>query len=187
MADLARIRVTLATGVGGVGLATYYCDPADLGGRTALGTFYTGWGAGMPPVFTWSIPQSGDLIDDATGTLTGSWSSGTVISGTASGSSAYSGGTGAYIRWDTADIVDGRRVKGRTFMVPMSSATYDGNGNFVDATLASLQTITNTLVTNTSFVIWHRPTTPGGSDGSRHTVTSGTAPDKVTSLKSRRT
>lgn len=186
MADVARIRVVLSTGVGGAGVATYYCDPADLGGRTALGTFYTAWGAGMPPVFTWNIPASGDTIESTTGTLTGGWTSGSTITGTATGSSAYAGGTGTYIRWDTGAVVGGRRLRGRTFMVPMSAATYDGNGNIVDATLASLQTATNTLVTNSSFVIWHRPSTPGGSDGSTHLVTSGTCIDKVTSLRTRR-
>lgn len=176
----------MTSGVGGTGVTTFYCAEADLGGLTGLATFLTGWAAGMPTVVNWQIPSTGDLINDANGQITGSWSSGSGASVTGTGSTSYAGGTGAMVRWNTGEIIDGRRLIGRTFFVPMSSATYDSGGDMVDATRTSLQTVTNTFVAATSFLIWSRPTSVAAADGESHLVTSGEVLAKVVSLRSRR-
>jgi hypothetical protein len=49
------------------------------------------------------------------------------------------------------------------------------------------QTAATNLAATGSLVVWHRPTTKGGSDGSSAVVISGIARDQATSLKSRRT
>lgn len=187
MATIARVRCPMTGGVGGLGVTTFYCLEADLSASlTALATFLTAWGAGMPPVVNWQIPASGDTINDADGRLAGTWSSGSGASVTATGSTAYAAGTGAMVRWNTGAIIDGRRVLGRTFFVPMSSATYDSGGDMVDATRTSLQTATNTFTANSAFVIWSRPTSIVAADGQSRVVTTGDVLAKVVSLKSRR-
>jgi hypothetical protein len=74
------------------------------------------------------------------------------------------------VQWSTTAIVGGRRLKGRTFLAPLWNSGYDGSGTILLATQTTLQTASNALAAAGTLVVWHRPTTPGGSDGVSHAV-----------------
>jgi hypothetical protein len=149
--------------------------------------FFNTFKSGMPGSLTWTIDGAGDVINDATGDLTGAWTDAGAGSVTSTGSGAYAAGTGLFVNWATGTIVNGRRLNGRTFVCPILGSGYDSTGTLGAATLAVFQTAATNLAATGSLVIWHRPTTPGGSDGSSSVVISGIARDQATSLKSRRT
>ena len=153
---------------------------------TNLGTFFNAIKGAFPAGLQWSIPSSGDTIDVATGQLTGGWTGGTAAVVSAGPNTPYAAGVGAFVRWGTPLVVGGRRVKGRTFLCPLVSSLYDAAGTIENANLGTLQTAAGTLAAAGKLVVWHRPSTLAPTGGIASTVTSGTVPDKVTWLKTRR-
>jgi len=91
------------------------------------------------------------------------------------------------VNWRTNDYRFGRRIRGRTFMVPLNSNAYEGDGTLSTAARGDLQTFADTMVSGTGgaeFGVWSRPR--NGAGGVFATVTSGTVPDMAAVLRSRR-
>lgn len=143
----------------------------------------------VPASVTLSISSSVEIIESSNGQLQ-RFMQGTppaAIVGTGTG--AYSAASGAVVNWYTDGVRNGRRIRGRSFLVPLAGSALDTNGTIADTQLAALRTASNGLITATGagdFGIWARPTTPGGTDGQWNAVTSMTVPDKVAVLRSRR-
>lgn len=175
-------------GVEGPGLSTFYAEAdGTLAIQVAAAALFNAVRALIPTGTTIDIPQGGDLIDEATGQLTGTWggTGRTQISG--SGSGTFPGGVGARIVWQTAAIRAGRRVRGSTFIVPLVSSAYGTVGDMNDATMTALQTGATNFMTQvpTQARVWSRPRP--GLPGAAVQITSGLVPDKVSWLRSRRT
>jgi hypothetical protein len=180
-----KIPVSWTTGIGGVGVSIFYSiDSVDV--TAELGTFFNAIKSFFPTAVTWSIPSSGDVLQTDNGKITGGWSGGTAASIGGSGATAYVGGTGAFIRWGTSGVVDGRRVKGRTFLCPLIVSQFDASGTILDATVTSLNTAATTLAGSGKLMIYSRPTELAPLSGQLSLVTSGQCADKVTSLRTRR-
>lgn len=188
MSTLCKIPVVWDGLPGMPGLSMFYSNPTDVVTTVvALKAFFTSLSTGCPTGLTWNFPTAGDEFDDATGTLTGGWTGGAGGSVAASGGAGtYAQGVGFRVRWGTGGIVGGRRVKGSTFLIPVLGSVYESNGTISNAIVTTLQTAANLLVTNGTTIIWHRPD-PGGSNGSSHIVLDAQVPDKVSTLRSRRT
>jgi hypothetical protein len=152
-----------------------------------LGTFFNAIKGNFPSSVTWSIPSSGDILNDADGALTGAWTGGTAASYAGTTAGAYAGGTGAYVRWITGVVVGRRKLQGRTFLCPVLTSLYDTSGTINDPSIVSMLAAATSLAVSGKLVIWHRPSGLGATDGSSATVVGAAIPDKVTSLKSRRT
>lgn len=185
MADIDRVEVAW-TGLAGLpGVSVFHFIPGNPA-PASLVTFFTAIAGVFPLGLSWTIPTSGDTFDDATGTLTGGWTGsggGTVA---ASGAAQHASGCGAYVNWATGFIVNGRRLRGRTFLAPIMNSAYDSAGTIVTGNLTTLQNAATALAVGDGMVIWHRPTTPGASNGSSALTISAQVPDQVTSLRSRR-
>ena len=187
MAVLLRVPVVWSGLTGLPGVSVLYWDGGVSSVMTDVTAFFNAIKGVFPSGLSWTIPNAGDNIDDATGTLIGDWSTtgGGTVSATG-GFTAYAAGTGARVRWNTGNIVDGRRLRGSTFLVPLTGGGYDSSGTIENTTLSTLQTAATTLASTGALKVWSRPT-PGGSDGTSGTVLSAVVPDRVTSLRSRRT
>jgi len=182
---IRKMPVVWGTGIGGSGVSVFY-SPFGVDATVELATFFNAIKTVFPNAVTWDIPGTGDVIDDTTGLITGAWTAGTAasVSGTG-GTGAYVAGTGAFVRWQTGGIVNGRRVRGRTFLCPLITTAFDSNGTLSNPNVTTFQTAATTLAASGKLLIWHRPSA-GGSDGSNHVVVGATVPDKVTSLRTRR-
>lgn len=172
----------------GDGLSTFYWGSAGLAGYpSAVLAFFNAIKAFVPTGVTWTVPSSGDLIDDATGELHGSWSisgGGTTAS---TGLSTYAAGVGARVVWVTGSIRGGRRVRGSTFIVPLDSGQYDADGTIKAAAVTALQNAANGYLTSVGAngLVWSRPRT--GLAGAGVPISSALVPDKVSWLRGRRT
>lgn len=127
-----------------------------------------------------------ELIDELTGNLQGLSALGTiplVIQGV--NTAGYSSSTGQVTQWITSSFLNGRRVRGRTFIVPLSSATFDTDGTLATAYLTKARTAATTFVANGSPVVWHKPE-PLVSNGSMWPVVASQVNDKTAMLTSRR-
>ena len=144
----------------------------------------------FPSGVTITVPTTGDAIEDTTGHLTGVWSGSGGGSVSCSGTANSPAGVGACIGWTTGGIVNGkkgpRKLRGRTFLVPLHGGCYDGDGTLYPTALTQAQALADALRAAGPLAIWHRPTTPGGSDGNSYGVLSGVVHDKVAFLSSRR-
>lgn len=110
-----------------------------------------------------------------------------LISG--AGAGTYAGPSGACVTWRTGSFLSGRRVRGRTFLVPLASSAYQEDGTLAAARIAEIRTGAAALANDTLFegaglVVWHRPT--NGAGGSEHRVVGSQVADKVAVLRSRR-
>lgn len=188
MATLHRLRVPWSgSAVVGPGLSTFYFSGTMTGKPAAVVAFYTALAGAFAPGITWTIPSTGDDLEDSTGELTGAWTASGGATVVSSGTGVFAMGVGARVVWNTANVHLGRRVRGSTFLVPLSAAQYQADGTIVNATSTNIVNAGNTLISSTTpdFRIWSRPNAAGAFAVS--TVVSATSPDTVSTLRSRRT
>lgn len=143
----------------------------------------------MPSVVTIQFPTEMDEIDTATGDLTNTLPIDTIANAVGTQVGTYSAPTGACVNWATGQIVNGRRLRGRTFLVPLAGSIFQSDGTLNDANRTTMVTASTTLCSfqdNLVLAIWHRPTTPGGTDGVAAQVSSASVTDKAAVLRSRR-
>ena len=197
MTDLYRLKTTFNGGEGGPGVATmYFLDVA-----TAVESVYNFWNSqagGMPAGTTIQVESEGDVLDDASGDVTGSWTQTAAAAIVTTSPVTYAAAAGAVISWRTGVVLDGRRLRGRTFVVPLPSIAFGTDGVLTDAEVASLQASANSLIStqSESFVVWHRkflgkaatstrPARPA-HDGGHALVSSAQVPKRGAVLRSRR-
>lgn len=191
MARIQRLRVGLNGLPGLPGVSTFYGVSADGMGAT-LRAFYASISAYFPANLVIQVEGSGDVIEATTGQLVDTWTGGPKAAVQGTGVGAYAAPTGAAITWNTGTVLDGSRVRGRTFLVPLTTASYDLLGSIEAGTLAALQSAATDVATFEAgnFAIWHRPrlvsaTLPARS-GSFAFVNSAVVRDKAAVLRSRR-
>jgi hypothetical protein len=158
MTALKRCRVALTGFVGGPGVATYYfLDTATA--QNSLHSLWVGLASWLPTSVTVQVEPGGDIIDDVTGNLTGSWGGDIIPSIQGQANNGYASPVGALLKWQTDTIADGHRLRGRTFLVPLDKITFQTNGQMAPATAASMAALAGQFVIeqSSSFVVWHRP------------------------------
>lgn len=130
-------------------------------------------------------------INPASGDLIGFWNTPAKAerAGTAAATAGWAAAAGAVISWSTAGVRNGRRVRGRTFVVPLSNECWDVDGTIKSVPLGSLTTGAQALTTGTDvtrFSIWSRPSAPEANDGAAFNVSGFRIPDMSAILRSRR-
>lgn len=185
MTTIDRVRIEWSMPAGGLGLTTLYgVDGVDL--VNDFTAFVNAVKPRIPIGVTLSSPGDGDQIDDVTGELVGSWSGSTGFSIAGTGTGSWAAGVGLFVRWTTAGIFRGRRVKGRTFMCPLNSFSFDTVGTLDSNARTEFQTAAANLISSHpgNLLVWSRPVdaTPGESNA----VVGSSVDDRVTSLRSRR-
>jgi hypothetical protein len=134
-----------------------------------------------------SVPNTGDLLDSATGELTGVWTDGTAGTVFCTGAGAFAAGVGLRLQWLTATIANGRRVRGATYIVPVGGSTFDDDGTLANGVVAEVQNAANALITSQAgaLTIWTRP--KGATPGGTASVVNSRVDDTISWLRSRRT
>jgi hypothetical protein len=132
-----------------------------------------------------------ELIEPLTGNLLGVFGTAATTDKVpvADPNAGWAAAVGAVISWSTAGIRNGRRVRGRNFVVPLNSAQFDKDGTLTTSAVNSLNTAATALRTGSAgapLAIYARPTGPGAEDGAVHVVTSHRVPDMGAILTSRR-
>lgn len=161
----------------------------------AARTFINSFAAAMPSGTTVQVAKEVGEYDEVTGQLIGELSA-TATPAPISGLSVakYVGGSGLFIGWRTGAIWQGRRVIGRTFIVPQESTIFDTNGTLVSATLASAQSAADAFIADSNSVlgVWSRIFTtdaagkPHQTNGAAFQATTAYVRDQASGLRSRR-
>lgn len=186
--NLKKIVVQWNGETGLPGVSVFYALAASTNPVGDLNTFFTAIRGLFATNLTWTLPGSGDLIDENSGHVTGGgWTS--TGSGTVSANGgAASGpvGTGAKVIWQTAAITPKfRKVRGHTNLTQLISTQYASTGLIISTAQTTIGTAASALVASGNFAVWHR-NTPGSTDGFAAGMTAATVPATVISLRSRR-
>jgi hypothetical protein len=172
-----------------VGGTPSVANVANAQGR--IRTFFAAFTLCLPTGVTISISGDSQVIDPATGAITGTVSNGTPPANVAgAGGTFYSALSGACVIWKTSVVINSRQLRGKTFLVPLTSAAYDNDGTLLASRRDELRAAAAALVLPGAFpsdellVVWHRPT--GGAGGSAALANASSVNDRVAYLKSRR-
>jgi len=155
-------------------------------------TFWNSVKAHLPSTVQVAEPTVLEEIDSQTGELVAdhTWPGGAPLVGVLAGN--FSSPTGACITWNSVGIINNRRMRGRTFLVPLGGNAYQSDGTLNDTVRSSIVTAGNaladagTLGSGIDLAVWHRPTAPGASDGAAAGVTNCSVRDRTAVLRSRR-
>ena len=150
-------------------------------------SFFNGFRDYLPTGINISIRGNAEVIDESNGQITSQidFEPPSSVIGATTGS--YSAASGAVVNWNTNAYRNGRRVRGRTFLVPLSTNAYDNGGDLTNAALTALRGAATFLSSGAAplpFVVWARPI--NGSGGTAEPVISHTVPDLGAILRSRR-
>lgn len=189
MAAISRVQVQF-TGPAVIGpSSTSFFTTGQLDDfRTPLTVLWTVLAQQMPPTCTVTIPNTGETFEDDTGALIELWGDGNTFTVVGQGTPVYAAGCGGRIVWTTSSMTNNRRVRGSNFIVPIGSGSYDANGTIADGVVNAWATACQVFRVATATAghsIWTRP--KNGAGGKPNGVTGHLVPDKVATLRSRRT
>jgi hypothetical protein len=152
----------------------------------AIRAAYQGLAPFLPTGLSIAFPNTGDRFEDTTGNLTGFWSAAAVGNVVGSAPAATAAGAGACAAWSTGAVVRTRRLRGRTFLVPLATNAYDTDGTLVAGAMTVLSAWVTAMLASGPLFVWSRPTTDPVAPGTSSGVQSGRVKDKVAFLSSRR-
>jgi len=133
----------------------------------------------------WIIRNNGRELDDTTGTLTGVWTDVSTKTGTGAGTvNPVNDAACILLQWQTATVINGRMLRGRTFIPGAEVSTQEGGdlgAGFVSQLNGYMATF---LGAGTGFGVWHRPVASSG--GSFVASTAGSAWNEFAIQRGRR-
>lgn len=184
MVNISRVRSTWSGFLGAPGVTTLY-SLDTLTFVTDLQVFWESMAGDLPTGVSIQVEAAGDVIDSATGNLVSQWVANEVPVVEGAGGNGYAAPVGACIDWLTETIANHKRLRGRSFIVPLDAGAFTGDGTLNGTLIGHLEEYATAFIESqsTSFVIWHRGT---GTNGSVGLVTSAHVPDLAAVLRSRR-
>ena len=201
MATVGRVEAVWQNFIGAPGFSRFTFEaPATATDATTITgkvrAFFNSLATLIPNGVTVQVQQAVPIYDEQTGQLVNeisATSAPAVVTGSSTAPQGFAGGAGAMVGWKTVSIWQGRRVQGRTFLVPLEGIT-EANGTIASVSLATIQTAANGMVSPSTpaFGVWAKrwdrtnPAKPVQVDGSFFLATTATVPDKTGILKSRR-
>jgi len=179
-----KMPVVWSTGIGGAGVSVFY-SPFGVDMTTELATFFNAIKSNFPAGITIACDNAGDKIDDASGELTGSWTDGTSWTLGGGSGSFWPAGAGGRVVWKTSGVNRGRRIRGTTFLVPLTVGSYETDGSLLSTSISTMANAATayfdtSILTNCAPSVWSR------THGIQADITGRTVPDRVAVLRSRR-
>lgn len=198
MTQIGRLKINWTGFIGAPGYTQLYFRDFSEGELTQamadgfmgrVDTWLDAWVSSLPSTVSILIDPTVDVVNAESGELESFMSISPDTARVGSGAGTYAAPAGMCVNWSTNGVENGRRVRGRTFMVPITSAAMQSDGTIATSNLTALRTATTTfLAVGATGVhgVWHRPTAPGANDGAWYATTAFTLPDKIAVLRSRR-
>lgn len=160
------VRTTWSGGTGGEGLTQFALDGALAGSDAAMAAVRAFWDsvkAAIPSDISLQVEPTVENYDASTGTLIGEYTTSTVpavVVGT--NTFNYASPLGVRLDWLTGTIRNGRRVRGRTYLVPVGAGNFGDDGQVMDSTVTFMQDagvgLMNDLdLAGTPLQVWSRP------------------------------
>ncbi|AXH79509.1 MAG: hypothetical protein [Circular genetic element sp.] len=195
MPILNRVRATWTNFPGAPGLSPFYLAAGSTNVAPIV-TFFTAIKDLFPNGLSITVPSTGDAIDTADNKIVGGWTGsggGTATSTTTT--APYSGTSGALVHWSTNAVLNGRRLAGRTYLVPLGQTQYANDGSLATTAVTSITNAANALIAalTPSLIVYGPPRdagTLGPTDPGKASISSpaiaATVPDLAVVMRSRR-
>lgn len=159
-------------------------DQAAQNAADDIRVFFTDIDHLLPNEVSISFESEALVLDTSTGVLQDVIPVTPPASVAGLGSGVWVGGAGGRVDWSTSAIVGGHRLRGRTYIVPLSAAAFETDGTLAAASIVSLAGAGNTLISNGgldfAIGVWSR------THGVFADAISASAPDKSAILRGRR-
>lgn len=192
---LYRVKARWSGFTGAPGYSIFHFDTAvdanTSGAEAAAGavrTFFNSVSSLLPDVVTITVENSVEVVEESNGELQDvlTVAAQPVVVGQHMGN--FSTAVGACVTWQTGSVRKGRRVRGRTFLVPLAAnAAFAGDGTLASAALTQLANAAQALHQGGfGLQVFARPSAPGATDGGSYSVTGARISDKTAVLRSRR-
>lgn len=193
---VAVIKATWTGGPSAPGLSQF-CFATEGGGSSitacanAAREFLFSFGSIIPDEYQVTFDGIAELFDESTGSLVDELTYTPPAAVVGSGAGSYAHGVGISVAWRTNTIRNGRRVRGRTFIVPVVGSAFDASGNIPGATTTAWANNAKTKMVDASgtagapFSIWSRPSEKWPTGGLAQ-VTAATVKGKAAWLTGRR-
>lgn len=141
----------------------------------------------LPVSVSVQVDPEVEVLEDSTGTLQEVVTVPTLAATQGTGNTTYSAASGAVVNWRTDFVRNGRRIRGRTFLVPLATASYDTDGTLLPAVRTDILNAATALMdyAGMQLVVYGRPTILD-NDGVSGRVTAVSVPDMAAVLRSRR-
>lgn len=158
---------------------------------TKVNQFITTVKANLPNVVQLQVVNELEEIDSNNGEMIALWTTPTLAAqaGTASAAAGWAAAAGGVISWSTGIVHRARRIRGRTFVVPMSNEVWDIDGTIKAVPMGVLNTAATDLRDPAGTVrlgVFARPSGPAATDGRFAPVSGHRVPDMSAILRSRR-
>lgn len=200
MANILRVKMRWTGFIGGPGYSVFHMrdfntdNPDNAQAVAALArisTFANAIKGFVPSQITLTPVGDVEVIEDTTGELVNVLSGGTPagIVGTVASTNGFASAVGMNITWRTAGIRNGRRVRGRTFLVPLTMGTFINTGQPGAGAMTDISAAAAGLANasgSPDLGVYCRPSSKGATDGSWHAVTNYSVPALASVLRSRR-
>lgn len=181
MALVDQVRVAWGNFPGQPAVSTFYFGTADAVQLGNLKSFFDAMTLMLPSGTTITYPSSGMRIDTSTGQPVSAWSATPPAASTMTGTSSYSGVSGAVVNWKTGVFLNGREVRGKTFLVPLVVGCYDTTGTINNTNLGQITAAATTLAGRVG-----GPQVYSRKYATVAPMTGVSVPDKAVVLRSRR-
>jgi hypothetical protein len=198
MATVYRVKARWQGFVGAPGYSVFHFKDELIAAAAKVRTFFDGIKAHLAPPVQIQVINDVEILDEGTGKLVDIATAGNpaVVNSTATAGSGYSAPSGALVTWRTGGVRKGRRVQGKTFLVPLVATSYQADGTMNSVAIAAIELAAAQLALNnttaTQFGVYARPIQGGLLDlgvdipGVWHPATGYRVPDMVAILRSRR-
>jgi hypothetical protein len=203
MAPIFRVKLNWTGFPGAPGLSVFHFRDFDTeagagisvaGAQAAvdrIDTFITAIRTYVPQGVMLRTEPEVEVIEEADGKLQDMFTTTPAAGqqGAMSTANGFAAPVGAVINWRTSGVRNGRRIRGRTFLVPLGSGSYQADGTLAAAAQAGITTAAQALIATAGspdLGVYARPTGPGASDGNWVVATSTNVPDMAAVLRSRR-
>lgn len=134
------------------------------------------------------VDQYDELTAQLTGTTTATTTPASLLGG---GTGSYAGGCGYRYNWRTGVIRNGRRVNGKTYVVPAISSVFAADGTLGSTQVTNFNGYASSFLNALSasglaLMVWSRPNDVTGLPGAMSGVATGDVSDKSAILRTRR-
>jgi hypothetical protein len=156
----------------------------------------------LPSGVTLQVQSDVEIINSVNGNLVDVMSAAAqpAHASTVAAGPGYAGGSGLVINWRTNVVRRNRRIRGRTFLVPLQRECFGPDGTLLPGTINGTKTAAEKLMTGIGYpdlAVWARPTPVKDpqtgkntgeylEDGTFGVVTSCNVPDLAAVLRTRR-
>lgn len=187
--------------IGGAGLSRYHISRADgtlptavdaTAAGNAIHSFYAAFASFSPSGVSNAVDGAVQILDPDSAVVVGTVSMSPVpsaVNGLQTG--AYGAGLGVRVNWHTTTILNRRRMRGASLVVPLFGNAFSTTGALQGSTTSTVLSAASTLLSSLAtaglqLVVWHRPARGASSGGVEAPVTSVQVGPTPAGLRSRR-